>query len=76
MFPAIELEVAYRWAGTFGETKDGLPYIGQIRQMPRCHFALGFGGNGVVYSAVASEIIRDALLERPNANARLFRFDR
>jgi glycine/D-amino acid oxidase-like deaminating enzyme len=24
MFPEIELEVAYRWAGTFGETKDGL----------------------------------------------------
>ena len=47
MFPAIELEVAYRWAGTFGETKDGLPYIGQIRQMPRCHFVLGFGGNGI-----------------------------
>jgi glycine/D-amino acid oxidase-like deaminating enzyme len=76
MFPAIDLEVAYRWAGTFGETKDGPPYIGQIRQMPRCHFALGFGGNGIAYSAIASEIIRDALLERPNANARLFRFDR
>jgi glycine/D-amino acid oxidase-like deaminating enzyme len=76
MFPAIELEVAYRWAGTFGETKDGLPYIGQIRQMPHCHFALGFGGNGITYSLIAAEIIRDALLGRPNANARLFRFDR
>jgi glycine/D-amino acid oxidase-like deaminating enzyme len=76
MFPAIELEVAYRWAGTFGETRDGLPYIGQIRQMPHCHFALGFGGNGITYSLIAAEIIRDALLGRPNANARLFRFDR
>ena len=38
MFPNIELEVAYRWAGTFGETKDGLPYIGQIRHasLPFC----------------------------------------
>jgi glycine/D-amino acid oxidase-like deaminating enzyme len=76
MFPAIELEVAYRWAGTFGETKDGLPYIGRIRQMPRCHFVLGFGGNGIVYSAIAAEIIRDALMERPNPNGRLFQFDR
>ena len=76
MFPAIDLEVAYRWAGTFGETKDGLPYIGQIRQMPRCHFALGFGGNGIIFSLIASEIIRDALLGRSNPNARLFRFDR
>jgi glycine/D-amino acid oxidase-like deaminating enzyme len=76
MFPAIELEVAFRWAGTFGETKDGLPYIGQVRQMPRCHFALGFGGNGITYSFIAAEIIRDALLQRPNRNARLFAFDR
>ncbi|HET9523369.1 MAG TPA: FAD-dependent oxidoreductase [Terrimicrobiaceae bacterium] len=76
MFPAIELEVAYRWAGTFGETKDGLAFIGQIRQMPRCYFALGFGGNGITYSVIAAEIIRDALLQRPNADARLFRFDR
>ncbi len=76
MFPAIDLEVAYRWAGTFGETKDGLPYIGQIRQMPRCHFALGFGGNGILFSFIASEIIRDALLGRSNPNACLFRFDR
>jgi glycine/D-amino acid oxidase-like deaminating enzyme len=76
MFPAIELEVAFRWAGTFGETKDGLPYIGQIRQMPHSHFALGFGGNGITYSLIAAEIIRDALLQRPNCNARLFGFDR
>ena len=71
MFPAIDLEVAYRWAGTFGETEDGLAYIGQIRQMPRCYFALGFGGNGITYSMIAAEIIRDAILKRPNASARL-----
>lgn len=76
MFPAIDLEVAYRWAGTFGETMDGLPYVGQVRQMPRCHFALGFGGNGITYSQIASEILCDTLLQRPNAAARLFRFDR
>jgi glycine/D-amino acid oxidase-like deaminating enzyme len=76
MFPAIELEIAFRWAGTFGETKDGLPYIGQVRQMPHCYFALGFGGNGITYSLIAAEIIRDALLRRPNCDAHFFRFDR
>lgn len=76
MFPAIELDVAFRWAGTFGETKDGLAYIGSVRQMPRCYFALGFGGNGITYSALAAEIIRDALFNRPNPDANLFRFDR
>src|SRR5205085_10336928 len=28
MFPRIQLEVATAWAGTFGQTSDGLPFIG------------------------------------------------
>lgn len=76
MFPQIPLNVDYRWGGTFGETKDGLAYIGQIRQMPRCYFALGFGGNGITYSAIATGIIHDALAGRQHPDAHLFRFDR
>jgi glycine/D-amino acid oxidase-like deaminating enzyme len=76
MFPAIELEIAYAWAGTFGETEDGLAYIGAVPEAPSCFFALGFGGNGVTCSAVAAEIIRDAIQRRPNTEAHLFRFDR
>jgi glycine/D-amino acid oxidase-like deaminating enzyme len=76
MFPKIDLEVAYPWAGTFAETKDGLAYIGSLPDFPRYLFVLGFGGNGITYAAVAAEIIRDQLLQRPNPAARLFRFDR
>jgi glycine/D-amino acid oxidase-like deaminating enzyme len=76
LFPRIELEIAYAWAGTFGETKDGLAYIGSVPELPSCYFSLGFGGNGVTYSVIAAEIIRDAILRRPNPDAPLFRFDR
>jgi len=76
LFPHIELRPDYRWAGTFGETKDGLAYIGQIRQMPHCYFALGFGGNGITYSAIAAEIIRDSLRGKRHPDAHLFQFDR
>ena len=76
MFPKIDLEVAWSWAGTFGETEDGLAYIGHVHSLPNCFFTLGFGGNGITYSIIAAEIIRDALLGRPNADGRLFRFDR
>jgi glycine/D-amino acid oxidase-like deaminating enzyme len=76
LFPRIDLEIAYSWAGTFADTKDGLAYIGHVRQMPNCFFTLGFGANGVNYGVIAAEIIRDALLGRPNAESRLFRFDR
>ena len=76
LFPNVKLEVAYAWAGTFGETKDGLAYIGVHPRFPRCHFALGYGGNGITFSVIAAEIIRDQFLGRPNHDAHLFRFGR
>lgn len=76
LFPHTELEVAFAWAGTFGETKDGLAYIGETDEFPNAYFALGYGGNGITYSLVAAEIIRDAVLGQPNPQSDLFRFDR
>jgi glycine/D-amino acid oxidase-like deaminating enzyme len=76
LFPEIEFRPAFAWAGTFGETPDSLAYIGEHPDWPRCSFALGYGGNGITYSILAAEIIRDNLLARPNPNANLFRFNR
>ena len=76
LFPHLPLDVAFAWTGTFGETKDGLAYIGETPDFPHAYFALGYGGNGITYSILAAEIIRDAILGRPNADGELFRFDR
>ncbi len=76
MFPRLDLEVSYTWAGTFGETKDGLAYIGRTPEFPHAYFALGYGGNGITFSVVASKIITDLHLGRPNPDSNIFRFDR
>jgi glycine/D-amino acid oxidase-like deaminating enzyme len=76
MFPAIPFDVAYAWGGTFGETKDGLAYIGETRELPGVYFTLGYGGNGMTYSVIAAELIRDAFLGRSNSDAQIFSFDR
>jgi glycine/D-amino acid oxidase-like deaminating enzyme len=76
LFPEIDFRVEFSWAGTFGETKDGLAYIGAHPDWPSSFFALGYGGNGITYSVIAAEIIRDALLGTVNPHADLFRFDR
>ena len=76
LVPGLPLEVAYAWAGTFGETKDGLAYIGVHPRFPHAYFALGYGGIGTTFSLIAAEIIRDCFLGRNNRDARLFRFDR
>lgn len=69
-------EIAYAWAGTFGETKDGLAYIGESPEIPNAYFALGYGGNGITYSMIAARIITDLYVGRPNADAHIFRFSR
>lgn len=75
-FPAARMETAYAWAGTFGETEDGLAYIGSFRNHPLCYFALGFGGNGITYSVLAADIIRADLEGKIHPYAAPFRFDR
>jgi glycine/D-amino acid oxidase-like deaminating enzyme len=72
----IEIHPDAAWAGVFGETKDGLPYIGPHEQFPLGLFALGYGGNGITFSLIAAEIIRDCLLNRPNPDLGIFSFNR
>lgn len=76
-FPALApLYVDFNWAGTFAETVDGLPYIDRSPEHSDTWFALGFGGNGITFSQIAAEIIRDAILGKKNPDAPIFKFDR
>jgi glycine/D-amino acid oxidase-like deaminating enzyme len=75
-FPDIDFEVAYAWTGTFAETPDGLPYIGEHLAYPRTYFALGYGGNGITWGLIAAEIIRDLCLGRKNPDTAIFSFRR
>jgi glycine/D-amino acid oxidase-like deaminating enzyme len=76
VFPNIELIPEFTWTGTFGSTKDSLPYIGTYDKTPHTYYALGFGGNGITFSVIAAEIIRDMMLEKTNKDAALYSFNR
>ena len=76
MFPAIPFKTEFSWAGVFGSTKDGLPYIGAYKKLPNSFFALGFGGNGITFSQVAGEIIASIIKGKRNKDAELFSFER
>ncbi len=76
LFPDILFKTDFKWAGTFATTKDGLPYIGSIPQRPHTYFALGFGGNGITFSVIATQIIHDLIRGKTNPAAEMFRFDR
>lgn len=76
IFPNIELIPEFTWTGTFGSTKDSLPYIGTYDKTPHTYYALGFGGNGITFSVIAAEIIRDMILEKSSKDTSLFAFER
>lgn len=75
LFPQLTFHTDFAWAGTFGETKDGLPYIGSYNN-PRTLFAMGYGGNGITFSVAAATILRDYILGKKNKDADIFSFDR
>jgi glycine/D-amino acid oxidase-like deaminating enzyme len=71
------LEIATSWAGTFGQTRHGLPFIGEHPDVPRTWFALGYGGNGIPFSLLAAQLFRERLLRGHPVRARaLYGFDR
>lgn len=76
LFPKTNILPEFCWCGTFGSTKDSLPYIGTYTKTPHTYYALGFGGNGITFSVIAAEQIRDMILGKKNKDARLFSFSR
>ena len=77
LFGEVLPPVAYAWAGSFAETRDGLPLIGCVPGMsPRLQFALCYGGNGITYSAHAGDVIRAGIEGRPHALDDVFGFRR
>jgi glycine/D-amino acid oxidase-like deaminating enzyme len=77
LFPRIEIEPAYAWAGTFGETEDALPFIGAHPGLDRrVFFALGYGANGMPASAIAAEILTAQIMGEKHRFRDTFAFDR
>jgi glycine/D-amino acid oxidase-like deaminating enzyme len=77
LFEAELPPVAYAWAGTFAETRDGLPYIGTVPgRHPHLRFALCYGGNGITYSVHAGEMIRAGIEGRAHPLDEVYGFKR
>ena len=76
LFPDLNFRTDFKWAGTFGETKDGLPYIGEHPDFKNSYFLLGFGGNGITFSVTGTKVISDMLHGKQHPLAKYFRFKR
>lgn len=73
LLPDVEFEIDYSWAGAFGESATGLPSIAPVPDMDHAWAVMGFGGNGITYSVIASQIVGAALRGGADADADLYR---
>lgn len=76
LLPDVNLIPDFTWAGTFGVTKDALPYIGKHPEYPNSYVVLGFGGNGITFSVMGMSIISDAIAGRTNPFLEYFSLER
>jgi len=76
LIPGLRMRPSHQWTGAFGESEDGLPFIDAVPDMPGCFAVMGFGGNGTIYSMLASQIVPSLLKGRTDRDAALYRFGR
>lgn len=74
--PHVPFYTDFAWAGTFGETKDGLPYIGVHPDFKNSYFVLGFGGNGITFSVTGMEMVSNWLKGKKHLLTPYFAFGR
>ena len=72
--PDVDVEPEAVWSGCFGESDTDLPTIGRPPGMKRSFAVLGYGGNGITFSAVAAELIQRVVIGLEDPDADLFAF--
>lgn len=69
-------EFEFAWTGTFGESEDGMPYLGETHSLPGVYFVIGFGGNGITFSMQAASLINKWLANEHDQLMNIFSVDR
>lgn len=76
ILPDLNFIEDFTWSGVFGQTKDGLPYIGYSPEYKNSLFVLGFGGNGITFSVQAMDLILKCLKGENSPLLYYYRFGR
>lgn len=77
LYPILgEVGIDRAWEGLFAMTPDGLPYLGPHRRYPQHAFALGYGGNGMTFAALAARVLLEQWRGVTSPDHELFAFGR
>src|SRR4051812_25881998 len=72
LIPQRSFKTERAWAGTFGESKDGLPFIGTKRGEPNLFYALCYGANGTNFAMMAANMALDWIRQKRNRDGSIF----
>lgn len=64
-------KVTHKWSAQYYEPADTLPYIGKLPGKDQVYVATGFSGNGMIWSTLSAEIIRDLIFEKDSKLAKI-----
>jgi glycine/D-amino acid oxidase-like deaminating enzyme len=78
LLPQVDARVEFAWSGSFGASASGLPTIGPVPGLRNCYAVLGYGGNGITFSMLAAQMLRNLLTggDEPDLDLVRFRPDR
>jgi glycine/D-amino acid oxidase-like deaminating enzyme len=74
LLPGIDATPAFSWCGAFGASAHGLPTIGPVPGLRNCFAVLGYGGNGITFSMLAAQMLRNLLTGESEPDLDLVRF--
>lgn len=76
LLPGIDPRAEFAWCGSFGASDGGTPSIGPVPRLPGCFAVLGYGGNGITFSALAAQMLRTQITGGRDPDSDLFSFSR
>ena len=71
-----DIPIEYTYNSTYVGTKDNLPIIDEMPEMPNCFCNLGFGSNGILYSAMGASMLKNAVNGLYTKDMNMFRINR
>ena len=70
------IKITNCFSGMYLETKDGLPIIDELDNMPNIYCNLGVGKNGIIYSMIGAKMLKDISKQYNVKDMYLFRENR
>jgi glycine/D-amino acid oxidase-like deaminating enzyme len=74
LVPHLDARTDFSWSGAFGNSTRGLPTIGPVPGLRHCFAVLGYGGNGITFSMMAAQMLRNLLVDGEEPDLDLVRF--